>query len=33
MLDTAKLAILVGSGVAIVVGLAFGLATRRDGAS
>jgi Na+:H+ antiporter, NhaA family len=29
MLDTAKLAILVGSGVAIAVGLAFGLVTHR----
>ncbi|MBA3539805.1 MAG: Na+/H+ antiporter NhaA, partial [Deltaproteobacteria bacterium] len=29
VLDTAKLAILVGSAVAIIVGLAFGLITRR----
>ena len=32
LLDTAKLAILVGSGVAIVVGLVFGLLTNRHGA-
>ncbi|MEO8844979.1 MAG: Na+/H+ antiporter NhaA [Kofleriaceae bacterium] len=31
LLDTAKLAILVGSGVAIVIGLGFGLAIRRTG--
>jgi NhaA family Na+:H+ antiporter len=30
LLDTAKLAILVGSGVAIAAGLAFGLAIRRS---
>jgi NhaA family Na+:H+ antiporter len=32
LLDTAKLAILVGSGVAIVIGLGYGLGFRRDGA-
>jgi NhaA family Na+:H+ antiporter len=32
LLDTAKLAILVGSGVAILMGLAFGLLTKRRGA-
>jgi len=32
LLDTAKLAILVGSGIAIVVGLVFGLVTGRNGA-
>jgi Na+/H+ antiporter NhaA len=32
LLDTAKLAILVGSGAAIVVGMVFGLATFRSGA-
>jgi NhaA family Na+:H+ antiporter len=32
LLDTAKLAILVGSGVAILVGLAFGLLNRRNAA-
>jgi NhaA family Na+:H+ antiporter len=32
LLDTAKLAILVGSGAAMVIGLGFGLLTRRNGA-
>jgi NhaA family Na+:H+ antiporter len=33
LLDTAKLAILVGSGLAIVIGLGYGLLVRRNGAS
>jgi Na+/H+ antiporter NhaA len=30
LLDTAKLAILIGSGTAMLVGLAYGLASRRS---